>query len=82
MEIKLFEKEIKLICELDEDLIGVSDGITSIKIIQYKENYSKYRMVQNIPLKEDSGLVYSMISLPILSSSKKNHYLCTADDNL
>lgn len=81
MEIKLFEKEIKLICELDEDLIGVSDGITSIKIIQYKENYSKYRMVQNIPLKEDSGLVYSMISLPILSSSKKNHYLCTADDN-
>jgi len=81
LEIKVFEKEIKLICELDEDLIAVSDGITSIKIIQYKQNCTKYTIIQTIPLKEDSGLVYSMISLPILSSSKKNHFLCTADDN-
>lgn len=78
LEIKVFEKEINLICELDEDLIAVSDGRTSIKIIQYKENCSKFTIVQTIPLKEDSGLVYSMI--PLLKE-KKNHFLCTADDN-
>ena len=32
LEIKVFEKQINLIYELDEDLIAVSDGKISIKI--------------------------------------------------
>ena len=81
LTMKVFEEQVQHICELDEDLIAASDGKTSIKIIQFKDNLSEYIIVQTLRLRRDSGYVYSMIPLPILSTKKENHYFCTGDDN-
>ena len=76
-----YEKEIKFICELDTDLIAVSDGKTSIKIIEFKNDMEQYSIVQTLDLKDDSGIIYSMIKLPILSYNKNRHYFCVGDEN-
>ena len=81
LNFKLFENEIKYICELDDDLIAVSDGKYSIKIIKLEENISKYSIIQTINLAEyNIELIYCMIYLPIYSTFKKTHYFCIADD--
>ena len=81
LQFKIFENEIKYICELDEDLIAVSDGKYSIKIIKLEENISKYSAIQTINLDEyNIELIYCMIYLPIYSTLKKAHYFCIADD--
>ena len=81
LQFRVFENEIKYICELDEDLIAVSDGKYSIKIIKLEDNISKYSIIQTINLDEyNVELIYCMIYLPIYSTLKKTHYFCFADD--
>ena len=80
LSMEAFGDQVQHICELDKDLIAATDGKSTIKIIQFKENYSNYTIVQTLSLKEDSGYIYSMIPLPLLSSNNKNHYFCTGDD--
>ena len=65
--INVFNDEIKYICELDEDLFAVSQRKNEIKIIK---NYS---IIQTINIDDyDDLYIYSMISLPNLSSKEKN----------
>ena len=80
LSMKVFGDQVQHICELDKDLISATDGNSTIKIIQFKENYSNYTIVQTLSLKEDSGYIYSMIPLPLLSANNKNHYFCIGDD--
>lgn len=81
IQFKVFENEIKYICELDEGLIAVTDGKYSIKIIKLEDNISKYSIIQTINLDEyNIELIYCMIYLPIFSKLKKNHYFCIADN--
>ena len=74
--INVFNDEIKYICELDEDLFAVSQRKNEIKIIK---NYS---IIQTINIDDyDDLYIYSMISLPNLSSKEKRHFLCVATDS-
>ena len=79
--IEEFENEIKFICELDTNLFVATDSKTKIKIIQLEKNSKKYKVIQELDLMEDSSNIYSMISLPNMSYSKKRHYFCTGDAN-
>ena len=76
-----FENGVKNVCELDEDLIAISDGYESIKIIQFNENISKYKIIQTLDLDEEKGPIYSMIYLPLFSSSEKKHHFCISINN-
>ena len=80
LSMKAFGEQVEHICELDEDLIAATDGKNKIKIIQLTDNFSSYKIVQSLGLKEDSEYIYSMIYLPLLSKSKNNHYFCTGDE--
>ena len=80
LSMEAFRDQVQHICELDKDLIAATHGKSTIKIIQFKENYSNYTIVQTLSLKEDSGYIYSMIPLPLLSAYSGNHYFCTGDD--
>ena len=80
LSMKAFGEQVEHICELDEDLIAATDGKNKIKIIQFTDNFSSYKIVQSLGLKEDSEYIYSMIYLPLLSKSKNNHYFCTGDE--
>ena len=72
--IKVFDNEIKHICELDEDLIAVSQKKNEIKIINNSS------IIQTIKIDDNKdSYIYSMISLPLLSSQKKRHFLCVAN---
>ena len=74
--IKVFDDEIKYICELDEDLFAVSQNKNEIKIINNSS------IIQTINIDDyDDSYIYSMISLPLLSSQEKRHFLCIATDN-
>ena len=81
LRFSVFENEIKYICELDKDLIAVSDGKGIIKIIKFYEKISKYSIIQIIRQEEFDNLIYSMISLPLLSSNNKTYYFCIASKN-
>ena len=82
LSFRVFENEIKHICELDSELIAVSDGKYTIKIIKLEDDITKYSIVQTISQEPyDTELIYSMISLPKFSTRNKRHYFCTADDN-
>ena len=82
LRFRVFESEIKYICEIDKDLISVSDSKDTIKIIKFYEQISKYSIIQTICHEEfDSNLIYSMISLPLLSSINKKYYFCIAKKN-
>ena len=73
--IKVFDDEIKHICELDEDLFAVSQKKNEIKII------NKSSIIQTICIDDyDDTYIYSMISLPLFASQKKRHFLCVATD--
>ena len=81
LQFKVFESEIKYICELDEDLMAISDGKYTIKIIKLEDNISKYSIIQTIYLeKYNIEYLYSMIYLPIFSTLNKNHYFSIASD--
>ena len=80
ISMKIFGEQVEHICELDEDLIAATDGKNNIKIIQFKDNFSSYKIVQSLDLKEDSEKIYSMIYLPLLSKRNNNHYFCTGDE--
>ena len=80
LSMKAFGEQVEHICELDEDLIAATDGKNKIKIIQFKDNFSSYKIVQSLDLKEDSEYIYSMIYLPLLSKRKNTHYFCTGDE--
>ena len=72
--IKVFDNEIKHICELDEDLFAVSQKKNEIKIINNSS------IIQTIKIDDNKdSYIYSMISLPLLSSQKKRHFLCVAN---
>ena len=81
LKIKAFNEEVKYMCDLDEDLFAVSGRNNEIKIIDCKDNISKYSIIQTIYINdyEDSN-IYSMISLPLFSSQEKRHFLCIATD--
>ena len=65
--IKVFDDEIKHICELDEDLFAVSQKKNEIKII------NKSSIIQTICIDDyDDTYIYSMISLPLFASQKKD----------
>ena len=79
LTIREFSKEIKFINEIDENIFAATDGKTCIKIFEYKnENKDDYNLIQTIDL--NSEYIYSMISLPILSSNANRHYFCAGDD--
>ena len=79
---KVFETEIKLICQLDLDLIAVSDGRNTIKIIQLEDDISQYSIIQTILHESyDAELIFSMIPLAKFSSREKHHYFCISDNN-
>lgn len=81
LRIKVFNKEVKYICELDEDLFAVSGRNNEIKIIECKDDISKYSIIQTIYLDDyDDSNIYSMISLPLLSSQKESHFLSIATE--
>ena len=74
--INVFNDEIKYICELDEDLFAVSQRKNEIKIIKNDS------IIQTINIDDyDDLYIYSMISLPNLSSKEKRHFLCVATDS-
>lgn len=81
LRIKVFNEEVKYICDLDQDLFAVSGRNNEIKIIKCEDNISKYSIIQTIYINdyEDSN-IYSMISLPLFSSQEKKHFLCVATD--
>ena len=82
LRISVFDDEVKYICELDEDLLAVSERKNIIKIIKCKDNISDYSIIQTIYIDDyDDLYIYSMISLPLLSSQEKRHFLCIATDN-
>ena len=67
--IKVFDDEIKYICELDEDLFAVSQKKNEIKIINNSS------IIQTINIDDyDDSYIYSMISLPLLSSQIKKTF--------
>ena len=76
LKLKVFNSEVKHICELDENLFVVSDGKYEIKIIQY-DDINNYSVIQTIYI---DNYIYSMISLPFLSSKNNCHYFCFTDD--
>ena len=76
LKLKVFNNEVKHICELDENLFVVSDGKYEIKIIQYYD-INNYSIIQTIYI---DNYIYSMISLPFLSSKNNCHYFCFTDD--
>ena len=77
LKLKVFNDEVKHLCEINENLFAVSDGKYEIKIIKYN-NINNYSIIQNIYI---DNYIYSMISLPLLSSKNNCHYLCFTDDN-
>ena len=81
LKINEFDNEINFICELDTNLFASTDGKTVIKIIELKNNCTKYKVIQEINIMENSGKIYSMINLPTLSYNKNRHYFCTGDEN-
>ena len=81
LRIKAFNEEVKYMCDLDEDLFAVSGRNNEIKIIECKENVSKYSIIQTIYINDyEYSNIYSMISLPLFSSQEKKHFLCVATD--
>ena len=81
LRIKAFNDEVKNICELDKDLFAVSGRNNEIKIIECQDNISKYKIIQTIYINDyDDSNIYSMISLPLLSSQKNKHFLSVATD--
>lgn len=81
LKISGFSEQVEHICELDKTLIVATDGRTSIKIIRLEDDLSKYTIIQTIYLKDETGLVYSMIPLKKLSKEKNCYYFSTSDDN-
>ena len=75
-KLKVFDNEVKYICEINDNLFVVTDGKYEIKIIQYND-INKYSVIQTIFI---DNFIYSMISLPFLSSKNKYHYFCFSDD--
>ena len=81
LKLEVLNNEVKYICELDEDLFTVSERKNIIKIIECKNNFTKYSIIQTIYLDDyDDVNIYSMISLPLFSSKEKKHFLCIATD--
>ena len=82
LTIREFSKEIKFINEIDENIFAATDGKTCIKIFKYiKGDINDYNLIQTIDLNDlNSENIYSMISLPILSSNANRHYFCAGDN--
>lgn len=79
LTIREFNREIKFINEIDENLFAATDGKTCIKIFEFKnEDKADYNLIQTIDLNNEN--IYSLISLPILSSNANRHYFCAGDD--
>ena len=82
LSIKEFENEINNICGIDKDLIVASDIKNNIKIIQFKNNFTDYSVIQNLNLQVFNVTnIHTIIYLPILSYYKNRHYFCIGDDN-
>ena len=80
LDIKQFKKPIKFICQIDNNIIAISDKNSNIKIFNLNDNLVNYSIIQEIrPNKENS--IYSMIYLPILSYYNKRHIFCIANNN-
>ena len=79
LNIKEFDSEINHICEIDKNLIIVSDINLKTKIIQIKENYTNYTVIKSIKL-ADYNKIYKIISLPIISYFKNRQYFGIALD--
>ena len=81
LRIKVLNDEVKYICEIDEDLLAVSERKNIIKIIEFNKNLIQYSIIQTISLDDyDDINIYSMISLPLFSSQEKRNFLCIASD--
>ena len=79
LDIKEFKEPIKFICQIDNNIIAISDKISNIKIIKLNESMVNYSIIQEIkPNREKS--IYSMIYLPILSFHNNRHHFCMAND--
>ena len=81
LTLEVFKNEINNICEIDKDIIIASDINNIIKIIQIKDNLTKYSIIQELCLKENSGYVNVITLLPIFSYYKNRHIFCIGDDN-
>jgi hypothetical protein len=81
LTIKVFENSINNLCELDKDIIIGSDITNNIKIIQIEDNLTKYSIIQELKLKENSGNANSITFLPIFSYYRNRHIFCIGDDN-
>jgi hypothetical protein len=79
LDIKEFKKPIKFICQIDNNIIAISDKSSNIKIFELNESLANYSIIQEIkPNKENS--IYSMIYLPILSYYNNRHHFCISND--
>lgn len=79
LTIREFSKEIKFINEIDENIFAATDGKTCIKIFEYKkEDKYYYNLIQTLDLNCEN--IYSLTSLPILSTNANRHYFCAGDD--
>jgi len=80
LSIKEFKNPIKFICEIDNNIIAISDKIGNIKIIEFNEDATNYSLIQEIK-SEENKTVHTMIYLPILSYYKNRHHFCMANRN-
>lgn len=79
--IKEFQNEINNICEIDCDKIVASDIKNNVKVILFEDNLTKYSVVNDLKLLENSYKIYTMAYLPIFSYYKNRNYFCFGDEN-
>ena len=78
LTIQAFEKEIKNICEIDNDLIVVTDIENNLKIIQINNDFSSYNVIHNLNESKDNTNI--IVNFPIFSYYKNRHYFCIGYD--
>ena len=81
LRIKVFEREIEHLCEIDKNLIIATDINKQAKIIEMDEELKNYIVVKEINFSKYTK-IYKIISLPILSYFKNRHYFAVSVDNL
>ena len=81
LSIKVSENEINNICQIDKDLIVVSDINYCIKIIKLEINEKKHSILQEIDLQENCYNIHTINYFPIFSYYKNRHFLSIGNDN-
>lgn len=86
LKINIYEQEegINNICIINRNIIIVSDGKNSIKILNFpEEDITEYSLMQNIDIKSNNidNNIYSIIPLTLLKENKAINFFCTSDDN-